>query len=154
MGGGGRRGGGRAGSPGDSGSDSSFSRLGEIAAQKVLTIVHKDPQLVVTDLNRRARTLFTDARKVEEERGEATAKIQAKWKERSVVVVTKLGSRETTETFERSGDGSHLFVTTKIEGKRASFSYRRVYDAPLPSGESSAPAEAPEARTDSKPPST
>jgi hypothetical protein len=127
--GGGRRGGGGSG---DGGPDSSSSsRLGEIAAQRVLTIVHKDPQLVVTDMHGRARTLFTDARKLEEERSEGTAKVQTKWKDRSVVVVTKVGSRETTETFERAADGAHLFLTTKIDGGRGSFSFRRVYDAPL-----------------------
>ena len=129
MGGGGRRGGGGSG---DGGPDSSSSsRLGEIAAQRVLTIVHKDPQLVVTDMHGRARTLFTDARKLEEERSEGTAKVQTKWKDRSVVVVTKVGSRETTETFERAADGAYLFLTTKIDGGRGSFSFRRVYDAPL-----------------------
>jgi len=129
TGGGGRRGGGGSG---DGGPDSSSSsRLGEIAAQRVLTIVHKDPQLVVTDMHGRARTLFTDARKLEEERSEGTAKVQTKWKDRSVVVVTKVGSRETTETFERAADGAHLFLTTKIDGGRGSFSFRRVYDAPL-----------------------
>ena len=129
TGGGGRRGGGGSG---DGGPDSSSSsRLGEIAAQRVLTIVHKDPQLVITDMHGRARTLFTDARKLEEERSEGTAKVQTKWKDRSVVVVTKVGSRETTETFERAADGAHLFLTTKIDGGRGSFSFRRVYDAPL-----------------------
>ncbi len=71
------------------------SRLGEtLAAQKVLTISHKDPELVIRDLNGRSRTFFTDARKVEEERSEGTAKVQTKWKDRSIVVVTKLGDRE------------------------------------------------------------
>jgi hypothetical protein len=132
MGGGGEMGGGRrGGGSGAGGADASSSRLGEIAAQKVLTIAHKDPQLVVTDMNGRSRALFTDARNVEEERSEGTAKIQTKWKDRSVVVVTKIESRVTTETFERAADGSHLFLTTKMEGGRGSFSFRRVYDAPL-----------------------
>jgi hypothetical protein len=128
MGGGGRRGGGDSG---DRGVDAA-TRLGEtLAAQKVLTISHKDPELVIRDLNGRSRTLFTDARKLEEERSEGTAKVQTKWKDRSVVVVTKVGGRETTETFERAADGSHLFLTTKIDGARAPLSFRRVYDAPL-----------------------
>jgi hypothetical protein len=128
MGGGGRRGGGDSGDRGVDGA----TRLGEtLAAQKVLTISHKDPELVIRDLNGRSRTFFTDARKLEEERAEGTAKIQTKWKDRTVVVVTKVGSRETTETFERAADGSHLFLTTKIDGGRAPLSFRRVYDAPL-----------------------
>ena len=127
-GGGGRRGGGDSG---DKGGDGAM-RLGEtLAAQKVLTISHKDPELVIRDLNGRSRTLFTDARKLEEERSEGTAKVQTKWNDRSVVVVTKVGGRETTETFERAADGAHLFLTTKIDGGRGSFSFRRVYDAPL-----------------------
>jgi hypothetical protein len=128
MGGGGHRGGGDSGDGGGDGA----TRLGEtLAAQKVLTISHKDPELVIRDLNGRSRTFFTDARKLEEERAEGTAKIQTKWKDRTVVVVTKVGSRETTETFERAADGSHLFLTTKIDGGRAPLSFRRVYDAPL-----------------------
>jgi hypothetical protein len=128
MGGGGRRGGGDSGDRGVDGA----TRLGEtLAAQKVLTISHKDPELVIRDLNGRSRTFFTDARKLEEERAEGTAKIQTKWKDRTVVVVTKVGSRETTETFERAADGSHLLLTTKIDGGRAPLSFRRVYDAPL-----------------------
>ena len=146
MGGGGRRGGGS----GDGGTDSSFSRLGEIAAQRVLTISHKDPELVIRDLNGRSRALFTDARNVEEERLEGTAKVQTKWRDRTVVVVTTLGSRETTETFERAVDGSHLFLTTKIAGGRGSLSFRRVYDAPLSPSVSAPVPPVP----DLKPPST
>jgi hypothetical protein len=128
-GGGGRRGGGDSG---DKSGDGAM-RLGEtLAAQKVLTISHKDPELVIRDLNGRSRTLFTDARKLEEERSDGTAKVQTKWNDRSVVVVTKVGGRETTETFERAADGAHLFLTTKIEGGRAPLSFRRVYDAPFP----------------------
>ena len=146
MGGGGRRGGGS----GDGGTNSSSSRLGEIAAQRVLTISHKDPELVIRDLNGRSRALFTDARNVEEERLEGTAKVQTKWRDRTVVVVTTLGSRETTETFERAVDGSHLFLTTKMAGGRGSFSFRRVYDAPLSPSVSAPVPPVP----DLKPPST
>jgi hypothetical protein len=150
MGGGGHRGGG--GDSGDSGGDGG-SRFGEtLAAQKVLTISHKDPQLVILDLNGRSRTFFTDARKVEEERSEGTAKIQTKWKDRSILVVTKLGDREITDTYERAADGARLFLTTKMEGGRAPFSFRRVYEAPL----TPVPAEggAAEPKSEPKPPST
>lgn len=159
MGGGGGRGGmggggGRRGA-GDSGerSGDGASRLGEsLAAQKVLTISHKDPELVIRDLNGRSRTFFTDARKVEEERSEGTAKIQTKWKDRSIVVVTKLGDREITDTYERAADGARLFLTTKMEGGRAPFSFRRVYEAPL----TPMPAEggAADPKSEPKPPST
>lgn len=154
MGGGGTGGGGRrgGGDSGDRGGDGAM-RLGEsLAAQRVLTISHRDPELVVRDGNGRSRTFFTDARKVEEERSEGTAKIQAKWKDRSVVVVTKFGSRETTETFERAADGAHLFLTTKIDGGRAPLSFRRVYDAPLaPVPAEGAPGDAkPDVKTDTK----
>ena len=150
MGGGGSRGGG--GDSGDSGGDGA-SRLGEtLAAQKVLTISHKDPELVIRDLNGRSRTFFTDARKVEEERSEGTAKIQTKWKDQTIVVVTKLGNREITDTYERAADGARLFLTTKMEGGRAPFSFRRVYEAPL----TPVPAEggAAEPKSELKPPST
>lgn len=116
------------------------------------TISHKDPELVIRDLNERSRTVFTDARKVEEERSEGTAKIQTKWKDRSIVVVTKLADREITDTYERAADGARLFLTTKMEGGRASFSFRRVYEAQL----TPVPAEggAADPRSDPKPPST
>ncbi len=151
MGGGGR---GRRGGDdsGDRGGDRA-SRLGEtLAAQKVLAIAHKDPELVITDLNGRMRTFFTDARKVEEERAEGTAKIQTKWKDRSIVVVTKLGGREITDTYERAADGARLFLTTKMEGGRGSFSFRRVYEAAL----TPVPAEggAAEPKSEPRPPST
>jgi hypothetical protein len=148
-GGGGRRGGGDSGERSGDGA----SRLGEtLAAQKVLTISHKDPELVIRDLNGRSRTFFTDARKVEEERSEGTAKIQTKWKGRSIVVVAKLGDREITDTYERAADGARLFLTTKMEGGRAPFSFRRVYEAPL----TPMPAEAGAAdpKSEPKPPST
>jgi hypothetical protein len=152
-GGGGRHGGGDSGE----GSGDRVARLSEnLAAQKVLAISHKDPQLVVTDLNGRARTFFTDARKVEEERSEGTAKIQAKWNDRSIVVVTKLGEREITETYERAADGARLFLTTKIDGGHAPFSYRRIYEAPLTPVSSEGGASEPktDVKTESKPPST
>jgi len=148
TGGGGRRGGGDSGDRGDG-----AKRLGEsLAAQRVLTISHRDPELVVRDGNGPSRTFFTDARKVEEERSEGTAKIQAKWKDRSVVVVTKFGRRETTETFERAADGAYLLLTTKIDGGRAPLSFRRVYESAL----TSLPAEggAAEPKGEPKPPST
>jgi hypothetical protein len=150
MGGGGSRGG--SGDSGDKSGDGA-SRLSEtLAAQKVLTISHKDPELVIQDLNGRSRTFFTDARKVEEERSEGTAKIQTKWKDQTIVVVTKLGNREITDTYERAADGARLFLTTKMEGGRAPFSFRRVYEAPL----TPVPAEggAAEPKSEPKPPST
>jgi hypothetical protein len=152
-GGGGRRGGGDSG---EGNGDGAMHVSETLAAQKVLTISHKDPQLVVTDLNGRARTFFTDARKVEEERSEGTARIQAKWKDRSIVVVTKLGEREITDTYERAADGARLFLTTKVDGGRAPFSYRRIYEAPLTPVSSEGGASEPktDVKTESKPPST
>jgi hypothetical protein len=148
-GGGGRRGGGDSG---ERSGDGAMHLSETLAAQKVLTISHKDPQLVIADLNGRARTFFTDARKVEEERSEGTAKIQTKWKDQSIVVVTKLGGREITDTYERAADGARLFLTTKMEGGRAPFSFRRVYEAPL----TPMPAEggAADPKSEPRPPST
>lgn len=145
MGGSGRRGGGDSG---DGGGDGAARMSETLAAQKVLTISHRDPEFVVTDLNGRARTFFTDARKLEEERSEGTAKIQAKWSDRSIVVVTKVGDRETTDTWERAADGARLFLTTKVSGGRGSFSFRRVYEAQLATPAPESPAGEP------KPPAT
>jgi hypothetical protein len=149
MGGGGGR---RGGDSGESSGDGTMRLSETLAAQKVLTISHTDPQLVITDLNGRARTFFTDARRAEEERSEGTAKIQTKWKDRSIVVVTKLGDRQITDTYERAADGARLFVTTKMEGGRAPFSFRRVYEAPL----TPMPVEggAADPKSEPKPPST
>jgi hypothetical protein len=131
--GGGRGGGGGTGGGGGmgGGGGGGAMRLSEsFAAEKVLTISHKDPQLVITDLDGRQRTLFTDARRVEEDRSEGTARIRARWNDRSIVVVTKVGEREVTETYERAAVGARLVVTMKIDGGRAPFSYRRVYEKP------------------------
>jgi len=147
MGGGGQRGGEDSGD--SSGDSDRSSRLAEtLAAQKVLTISHKDPEVVITDLNGHARTFYTDARKVEEERSEGTAKIQTKWKDRTIVVVTKAGNRTITDTYERAADGARLFLTTKMEGGRRSFSFRRVYEAAL------TPVPADSGAAGPKPPST
>jgi len=152
MGGGGHRGGGDSGDGGGDGGDRSSRFAENLAAQKVLTISHRDPEVVITDLNGRARTFYTDARKAEEERSEGTAKIQTKWKDRSIVVVTKVGNRTITDTYERSADGARLFLTTKMEGGRASFSFRRVYESAL----TPVPAEGgpPGPKSAPKPPST
>jgi hypothetical protein len=99
-------------------------------ALETLSIVHHDRELRITDAAGREHALFTDGRKIEEERSEGTVKMRAEWKDGHIVVTTtpERGPK-TVETYAVAADGSVLTVTTKIEGRGRGFEYRRVYDA-------------------------
>ena len=99
-------------------------------ALETLTIVHRDPEFRITDGLGRQHVLFTDGRKVEEERSAGAVKIRTDWKDGHVVVTTtpKRGPR-ITEAYGVAADGSVLTVTTRVEGRGSSLELRRVYDA-------------------------
>ncbi|HLN81188.1 MAG TPA: hypothetical protein VK392_08350 [Thermoanaerobaculia bacterium] len=99
-------------------------------ALEKLTIVHRDPEFRITDGLGRQHVLFTDGRKVEEERSAGTVKIRTDWKDGHVVVTTtpKRGPR-ITEAYGVAADGSVLTVTTRVQGRGPSLELRRVYDA-------------------------
>ena len=94
-----------------------------------LFIVHRDPELRITDGFGREHVLYTDDRRIEEERSAGTVKIRARWKDGHVVVTTtpEHGSK-IIETYAVTADGSVLTVTTSIEGRGREISFRRVYD--------------------------
>jgi hypothetical protein len=131
----GRRGGGgfggHRGRPADEGEDNGRTDLSQDSrAFDQLTIVHRDPQLRITDGLGREHVLYTDGRKVEEERSAGTTKIRAKWKDGRVVVsTTPEHGAKITETYAVTADSSALTVTTKVEGRGRKIEFRRVYDA-------------------------
>ena len=137
-GGGGRGWGGRSGGSG-SGSGDEGSRPAEdmTTALQHLKIDHQDPALTIEDGIGRQHHLFTDGRKVEEERSYGgTTEIHTVWKDGHVVVTTQSEKGpKITETYAVAADGSQLTVTSKIETRHGgSVEIRRVYDAvkPLP----------------------
>jgi hypothetical protein len=140
---GGRHGGGMGrgsgGRSGGSGSGDEGPRpLEDMAtALQQLKIDHQDPALTIEDGLGRLHHLFTDGRKIEEERSYGgTTEIHAVWKDARIVVTTQSEKGpKTTETYAVAADGSQLTVTSKIEMRRGgSVEIRRVYDSvkPLP----------------------
>ena len=130
--------GGRSGSSGSGSGDEGPRPLEDMAtALQQLKIDHQDPALTIEDGLARLHHLFTDGRKIEEERSSGgTTEIHAFWKDGRIVVTTQSekGPR-ITETYAVAADGSQLTVTSKIEMRRGgSVEIRRVYDSvkPLP----------------------
>src|SRR5262245_20793976 len=132
----GRGGGGRSGGSG-SGEDAQRPLEDMAAALQQLKIDHQDPALTIEDGLGRQHHLFTDGRKIEEERSYGgTTEIHAAWKDGRIVVTTRSEKGpKLTETYAVAADGSQLTVTSKVETRRGgSVEIRRVYDAvkPLP----------------------
>jgi len=131
----GRRGGGSFGGhhgrPTDEGGENGRADFSEDPrAFDLLSIVHHDPALKITDGLGREHVLYTDGRKIEEERSAGTMKIRAKWKDgRVVVATTPEHGAKITETYAVTADGSSLTVTTRVEGGGRELEFRRVYDA-------------------------
>lgn len=142
SGGGGSRGGGFRGHRGGGGGGGFHGRHREGNAEggtgdsedltrafETLSIVHRDPELRITDAAGHEHVLYTDDRRIEEERSAGTAKIRARWKDGHVVVTTtpEHGSK-IVETYAVTADGSVLTVTTAIEGRGREIEFRRIYD--------------------------
>jgi len=126
-GGGGRRGGG--GRP--EGGAAPEGRPDVEAAEGTMTIAWAAPQITITYPGDRKRVLFTDGRKVKEERPDGkTAKIRASWTDTgSLEVVTKSDRGTRTEIYEITNDGRRLFVLIGLEGRGPQpVQFRRVYD--------------------------
>jgi len=139
---GGRRGGGFS-----SGDRRSSGDMEPPADGDTLRIDHQDPRLVITDGAGREHVLYTDGRKVEEERSfGGTTKITARWKDGHVVVETEPERGPSyTETYAVTGDHKQWTVTRRIRGRgrHGDIEIRRVYDAVSPE-EHAAPPPAPE----------
>lgn len=153
SGGGGWRGGGMGhhgghrGSGDSSGDRGSSGAMEPSAEAETLRIDHQDPRLVITDGAGREHVLYTDGRKVEEERSfGGTTKITARWKDGHVVVETEPERGPSyTDTYAVTADRKQLTVTRHIKGRgrRGDVEIRRVYDAVLPE-EQATPPPAPE----------
>ena len=145
-GGGGGRGGGNRGSGeggGGEGSGTANEVLWDVSHLVVTDGGAKDPSFMIERADGGKRLLFTDGRKVEQEGDAGTTTTKAKRKGDKIVVDTQYpNGREVVETWELlSGPARMLVVSTKISGKRGSFSFKRVYD-PEPVAET-APASSP-----------
>lgn len=140
YGGGGGRGGYGSGSSGDASGSSGGRGLDESSGtpNEMLWDVHrlivtdglqKDPKFVVEMGDGGKRTLYTDGRKVEIEESTGTTTIRTKRKSGKVVVDTEYpNGREVVETWELLANPHLLVVTTKVSGKRGSFTFKRVWD--------------------------
>ncbi len=146
--GGGRHegGGGREGGGSGEGSGTPNELLWDVSHLVVTDGGAKNPSFVVERADGGKRVLYTDGRKVEEETGAGTTKIKSKRKGDRVVVDTEYPSgRGAVETWELvPGPSRMLLVTTKISGKRGSFTFKRIYDAE-PDAEAPSPAAVPSA---------
>jgi hypothetical protein len=129
---GGRHGSGSAGGgePGTPGPDPEI-----LTALETLTIAHAEPKLTIKDASGRERVVYTDGRVVEEERSHGgKTKVEAQWKDGRIEIVSKPETGlKVTEAFSITADGSHLTLTTKMEGGRGgTVTIRRIYDVVKP----------------------
>jgi len=99
---------------------------------KALEILHQDPELVTGFADGSNRTIYTDGREVFDDLDAGVFESKAKWKGRSQVVFKSESANgaEITEIYELNEAGDMLFVTTELkgDGRRPSFSFKRVYD--------------------------
>lgn len=130
-------GGRRPRSDSDTNSESPRPSLEENAsALQLIKIQHQEPQLTIEDGVGRQHKLFTDGRKIEEERSlGGTTQMRAVWKDARIVVTTEAEKGpKLTETYAVAADGSQLTVTSRFEGRGRAIEIRRVYDAVKPAG--------------------
>ena len=130
---------GNGGEPGAPGPDPEM-----LAALETLTISHAEPKLTIQDASGRERVVFTDGRVIEEERSHGgKTKVEAQWKDGHIQIVSKPETgAKVTEAFSITADGSHLTVTTKLEGGRAgTITIRRIYAAVKPPTTPAAPGK-------------
>ncbi|MGE5276067.1 MAG: hypothetical protein ACM3SU_03650 [Acidobacteriota bacterium] len=113
------------------------------AEADTIRIDHQDPGLVITDGAGREHVLYTDGRKLEEERSfGGTTKITARWKDGHVVVEAEPERGPSyTETYAVTADHKQLTVTRHIKGRgrRGDIEIRRVYDAVSPDDHATPP---------------
>jgi hypothetical protein len=109
---------------------------------QTLEIRHEEPRLSIIDASGRERILYTDGRKVEEERSSGgTTKVTARWKDGRVEVTSSPGKGpRVTETYAVTADHSQLTVTTTFQGGRRDVTIRRVYQATPPAAPNPGPA--------------
>jgi hypothetical protein len=126
--------------------DDGAGGLDFFAALQTLRIEHHEPALSITDGSGRARMIYTDGRKTEEERSHGgTTKVTARWKD-GRIEATSVPERgpKVTEKYAITADRLQLTVTTTFEGGHGSdVTIRRIYDAVRDAAPQSAPTPPP-----------
>ena len=116
-----------------------------MAALETLNISHAEPMLSIMDAAGRERVVYTDGRTTQQERSHGgTTKVEARWKDGRIEIISKPETGpKITEAFSITADGSHLTVTTKMEGGRMpAVTIRRIYDNVKPKTPETAPSSA------------
>ncbi len=114
-----------------------------LSALETLRISHAEPMLSITDAAGRERVVYTDGRVIELERSHGgKTRVEARWKDGRIEIVSKPETGpKVTEALSITADGSHLTLTTKMEGGRmGTVTIRRIYDVVKPSMTPAAPA--------------
>jgi hypothetical protein len=134
IGGMGRPGGGPGGGPGSgAGSEDQRSRLRDLVqASDQLKIVQKGPEIDVTDADSRLRSLFTDGRKIDKPKKDATqTQAKAHWDHGTLITEEKGPDGEKiSHAYEITGDGKQMADTLTLESKHLNtpIIVRSVYD--------------------------
>jgi hypothetical protein len=134
IGGMGRPRGGPAGQSGSgTGSEEQRSRLRDLVqASDQLKIVQKGPEIDITDADSRERLLFTDGRKVEKAKKDATqTQVKAHWDHGTLLTEEKGPDGEKiSHAYELTGDGKQMADTLTLESKHLNtpIIVRSVYD--------------------------
>ena len=134
IGGMGRPRGGPAGQGGSgAGSEEQRSRLRDLVqASDQLKIVQKGPEIDVTDADSRERSLFTDGRKIEKAKKDATqTQVKAHWDHGTLVTEEKGPDGEKiSHAYEITGDGKQMADTLTLESKHLNtpIIVRSLYD--------------------------
>lgn len=125
-------GGGRPGGPAGPGERPDAERLKEReTAQAELTITQHEPELTIEDASGQRRFLYTDGRESRRdgENGESL-EVKTRWKGERVVVETRGGRGNVTESYLLAREGRELIVETRLEGQGpdGALTFKRVYD--------------------------
>lgn len=138
---GGRHGSGSGSASGEEGTPD----LEALSALETLRISHAEPMLSITDAAGRERVVYTDGRKIEMERSHGgKTRVEGRWKDGRIEIVSKPETGpKVTEALSITADGSHLTLTTKMEGGRmGTVTIRRIYDVVKPSTTPAIPGKA------------
>jgi hypothetical protein len=127
---------GRPGGPGmgrGAGNEEQRTRLATlVAASEQLTIVEKGPEIDVTDSDHRERSLFTDGRKIEKSKKDASqVTVKARWEHGTLITKEKGPNGEKlSHAYEITGEGKQLADTLTLESKHLNtpIIVRSVYD--------------------------
>lgn len=108
-----------------------FRRPGPMLAGPMLVITQSESTVEIAGPRGRSITLHTDGRTITRDLARGQVELRASWDGGTLVVErTKEDGPAVTLRFDLSGDGSQLFLTTRIEGERLPepIEFRRVYD--------------------------